>query len=310
MTDIKRALLLEDNDLDAAITQKLLENGCQFQFDVVRCVCLSEAVEQLSHSDFHVALIDLTVPDSEGLDTVREALRAGPNTAIIVLTGASETELAIEALELGAQDFLPKSAISEQVLDRVIQYSLRRKLKENALAEKAYIDHLTGLGNRALLVEQWDRCVARSARAMRKTGVLLIDINKFKQVNDVYGHHAGDLLLCDVAERMKTFVRKNDLVIRLGGDEFVIILENVRSIEEVNQMRDRLMTEFNGEIRTDEDRITYSLSVGSTVSAPKDHEELTAALHRADLEMYAFKTGEAKVEGATANPELPRRAAK
>ena len=310
MTEIKRALLLEDNELDAAITQRLLEGGRQFQFDVVHCVCLAEAIEQLSHNDFDVALIDLTVPDSEGLDTVRDALRAGPNTAIIVLTGASETELAIEALELGAQDFLPKSAISEHVLDRVIQYSIRRKLKENALAEKAYIDNLTGLGNRALLVEQWDRCVARSARAMRKTGVLLIDINKFKQVNDVYGHHAGDLLLCDVAERMKTFVRKNDLIIRLGGDEFVIILENVRSIDEVNLLRDRLMTEFNGEIRMDEDKIAYSLSVGSTVSAPKDHEELTAALHRADLDMYAFKSGDAKIEKAAEETAPPRRAAK
>lgn len=309
MTNAKRALLLEDNDIDAAITCRLLEKCSHQHFDVVRCVCLSEAVEKLTHSDFDVALIDLNVPDSEGLDTVREALRAGPNTAMIVLTGSSETELAIEALEMGAQDFLPKSAISEHVLDRVIQYSVRRKNKENALAEKAYIDNLTGLGNRALLVEQWERCLGRSSRSMRKTGVLLIDINKFKQVNDEFGHNAGDILLKDVAERLKTFVRKSDLVIRLGGDEFVIVVENVRTKVEVDALRDLLMTKFGGHIRVDEDHIDYTLSVGSALSAPVDHEELTAALHRADLEMYAFKTGELKPADSKEVEQTPQRAA-
>ena len=265
MTNVKQALLLEDNDVDAAITCQLLEKGCTQHFNVVRCERLSEAVEQLTHHEFDVALIDLNVPDSEGLDTVREALRAGPNTAIIVLTGSSETDLAIEALEMGAQDFLPKSAINEHVLDRVIQYSVRRKEKENALAEKAYVDNLTGLGNRALLVEQWEQCLARSMRGMRKTGILLIDLNKFKQVNDVFGHHAGDKLLCDVAERLKTFVRKNDLVIRLGGDEFVVVLENVRSKNEVDALRDKLMTAFEGRIRVDDEEIVYTLSVGGAV---------------------------------------------
>ena len=309
MTDAKRALLLEDNDMDAAVACSMLEKCVHQKLDVVRCIKLSEAIEQLAHHDFDVALIDLNVPDSQGLDTVRETLRAGPNTAMIVLTGASETELAMEALEMGAQDFLPKSAISEHVLDRVIQYSIRRKTKENALAEKAYIDNLTGLGNRALLVEQWERCLGRSSRSMRKTGVLLIDINKFKQVNDVYGHNAGDILLKDVAERLKTFVRKNDLVIRLGGDEFVVVLENIRTKAEVDALRDLLMTKFGGHIRVDDDHIDYTLSVGSAISAPVDHEELTAALHRADIEMYAFKAGEIQPDESGDADQSSRRAA-
>ena len=292
MKTTKRALLLEDNEMDAAITCRLLEDGVVGGFDVVRCTTLADAIEQLTRHNFEIALIDLNVPDSEGLETAREALKAGPHTAIIVLTGASETQLAMEALDMGAQDFLPKSAISEHVLARVIQYSMRRKNKENAIAAKAYVDNLTGLSNRAFLTEQWDQVVARSGRAMRKIGVLLIDVNKFKQVNDVHGHQAGDLLLRDLATRLKTFVRKNDIVIRLGGDEFVVVLESVRTKDEVEALRDLLMTGFGGQIKVGEQKIPYTLSVGSALTSPADSEELSDALHRADLEMYEFKAGE------------------
>lgn len=289
MAETQTILLLEDDEFDAAITRELLEKCVTTPFQVKHCKFLTEARTELSRGDFAVALIDMNVPDSNGLETVREVVHANPATPIVVLTGTDDTQMAVAALGAGAQDYLPKSALDSRAIERVIHYAISRKQKETDLTAKAYYDSLTGLGNRALLYDRWRRGLSRSKRAQRKVGVLVIDVDQFKDVNDTHGHEAGDHLLMHLAERLRASVRETDVVARLGGDEFVVILENIRSKEEVDDVRDKLMSATTYTLPEGDKEIPYSVSIGGTIIDPQSEGDLMSAMREADAEMYQFK---------------------
>ncbi|MEM8771251.1 MAG: GGDEF domain-containing response regulator [Pseudomonadota bacterium] len=289
MNNAETVLLLEDDDFDAAVTRELLEKCCRRAFTVKRCKFLSEAQTQLSRAEYLVALIDMNVPDSSGLDTVRTILQSNPATPVVVLTGTDDTDVAVTALGLGVQDYLPKSSLDSRSLERVIQYSIRRKAKENDLTAKAYYDALTGLGNRALLYDRWRRSLARSKRAHCNIGALVVDVDKFKEVNDNFGHDAGDHLLMHLSARLKSSVRDTDIVARLGGDEFVLILESIKDKSEVDAVRDKLMGEVSCCTAPSGKEIPYTISIGGAVGDPQTHEDLMEVLRCADAEMYEFK---------------------
>jgi len=292
-TDLKSlkgtALILEDDEFDAAVTQELLEKYCSREFAVERASELKDAVALLSRSDFNVALIDMNLPDSQGLETVRQAVQANPSVPIIVITGDEDLDTAIAALKIGAQDYLPKSLLDSKVLQRVIEYAVQRKLKEDTLTTKAYFDTLTGLANRALLYDRWCRSLARSQRSGKKAGLLIADIDSFKQVNDRFGHNAGDSVLIDFSESLKASVRQTDVVARLGGDEFVIVLENIEREDDVLQIRDTIVAKMPFAASDGPQTIPYTASIGCTISDPSLEEDLMAVLRRADSEMYKIK---------------------
>ena len=297
MNSHKSALLLEDNEFDAAITQELLEKCCKTQYRVTRTTNLREAVAALSRTDFEVALVDMDVLDSAGLDTVRETVKANPDVPIVVLTGHDDTTTATAALRIGAQDYLPKSELDNRTLQRIIEYAIQRKEKEVRLTTKAYFDSLTGLANRSLLYERWRRNLARSKRNGRHTGVLIADLNQFKQINDCYGHAAGDEILKIFSTKLMKSVRESDIVARLGGDEFVVVLESIRSKDEVDSVRDTLMLTASDHFTYEGKSIRYSASIGGAISDPRDEEELLAVLKRADAEMYELKAKSHAAQG-------------
>lgn len=289
MTRNRKILLLEDDDFDAAVTRELLEKCCKRPFTVQRCSMLLDACKHLSRGDYLAVLVDMNLPDSTGLNTVREIHKASPDAPIIVLTSTDDSEIAVGALAIGAQDYLPKTALDSRAIERCIQYAVSRKEKELDLTAKAFHDSLTGLGNRALLYDRWRRGLSRSRRAERKVGVLVVDVDDFKAVNDTYGHETGDTLLMHLSAKLKNSVRNTDIVARLGGDEFVIVLENVRSKEEVDAVRDKLMNTVSYATSSDNAKVPYTVSIGSAVIDPQDEEDLMHAMRAADTEMYEHK---------------------
>lgn len=290
MANRSTVLLLENDDLNAAILGELLVTHSRETYQVKRCKFLVEAVRELSRTDYATALISLNPPDSAGLNTLFEIIAIAGDASVIVIGDDDHLETALKSLEMGAQDFIPRNAIDAPSLERVLQYGIRRKQKEKRLTAKAYSDTLTGLGNRSLLYERWRRCLSRALRAKRKTGVLVIDVDNFKQINDAHGHHAGDLLLQDLSARIKTSVRDTDVVARLGGDEFVIVLENICSKGEIDAVRNTLMDETNYTFLYDGVEISYEVSIGGTISDPAEKEDLMFAMRRADQEMYENKS--------------------
>ncbi|WP_170121440.1 putative bifunctional diguanylate cyclase/phosphodiesterase [Geodermatophilus tzadiensis] len=156
------------------------------------------------------------------------------------------------------------------------------------LTRLALHDPLTGLANRAVLQQ---RLTARlSARRDAHSAVLLLDLDDFKSVNDVFGHGAGDAVLLSIAERLGACVRPEDTVARLGGDEFVVLLEAVHGLEEVTAVAQRLIAASNERVEWGAEVFQVGCSVGIALIDPADRRSTDEVVRDADIAMYAAKT--------------------
>jgi diguanylate cyclase (GGDEF)-like protein len=222
-----KVLLVEDNPGDARLVEILLSEEDSSGFEVIHVERLSEALERPDRSAFDVILLDLTLPDSSGLETVDQMRRAAPQTPVVVLSGQDDEETALQAIQSGAEDYLVKGRGDGELIARSIRYSIERKKAEEKLAHLAQYDHLTGLANRGLFQAILNQALARAERGGDTVTLMFLDLDHFKVVNDTLGHGGGDEVLKEVAARIKGCVRKSDTVARLGGDEFAIMLEGL-----------------------------------------------------------------------------------
>jgi diguanylate cyclase (GGDEF)-like protein/PAS domain S-box-containing protein len=163
-----------------------------------------------------------------------------------------------------------------------------RKQAELQLQHMALHDPLTGLPNRLLFQDRLKGALARAQRQQTGVGVLFIDLDNFKIVNDSMGHEAGDLLLKTIASRFQAAARVDDTVARLGGDEFTLLLEGLRSVTEATEVAGRIVSELQKSISLGESQVFASASIGVAYSAEMiDAEDL---LRDADIAMYHAKT--------------------
>jgi diguanylate cyclase (GGDEF)-like protein len=151
---------------------------------------------------------------------------------------------------------------------------------------EALHDALTGLANRALFNARLERACADSHR--HALAVLLIDVDHFKEINDTLGHHAGDLMLREIAVRLEQAVREGDLVARLGGDEFAVLVSSVTTPGQLQPILDRVSKALHGSVVLSGVRVDVSASVGVAL-APADADEAEMLLQRADVALYAAK---------------------
>ena len=163
-----------------------------------------------------------------------------------------------------------------------------RKRMQDDMRRKAMHDPLTGLPNRAMFLESLERAVAKARRRASRFSVLFVDLDKFKDVNDTMGHHAGDELLKAVAERLTSAVRQSDLVARLGGDEFVVLIEEHGGPEEVMIVAQKVMTQMVRPVLIDWREVSVSGSIG-IASFPEDGGDLDTLVKNADTAMYQAK---------------------
>ena len=166
-----------------------------------------------------------------------------------------------------------------------------RARNEERIAFLAQHDLLTGLANRALFAERLDDAAKRLARHGTTFTVLMLDLDKFKQVNDTLGHPAGDRLLVEVAQRLKSSLRDTDVLARLGGDEFAIIQENEKSQNEgAMALALRIIGLIEQPFDIDGHRVNVGTSIGIAF-APEHGADAEALLHKADVALYAAKSG-------------------
>ncbi|HWJ85358.1 MAG TPA: EAL domain-containing protein, partial [Cellulomonas sp.] len=181
-------------------------------------------------------------------------------------------------------------------------FTTSKRLQATALenARLALLDSLTGLPNRRLLTERMTKTVAEAQRDGARLGMVLLDIDRFKDINDSLGHDHGDELLEQVAERLRRALRDEDVVARLGGDEFAILLTDVRSVEDAEHLARRVRELFGPPFQLGEMSLHVETSVG--VSCLPDHADDASSLMRtADVAMYAAKHHRTGV--ATYSPE-------
>ena len=242
-------ILLVDNDGDEAIRS---ETGIQTRLDSRACVrrvaTLGQAIRLLSSQTFDVVLLELALHDASGIATLAGIRGAAPGVPVVVYARDLDDELAMRVLRAGAQECLSKLDTAPEQLARALQFAIERQRRVASLdaarieaSHRATHDPLTGVANRVLFLDQLDRALAFGARYGRKTGLLFVDLDGFKGINDTHGHARGDALLRVVSSRLIECVRRSDAVGRLGGDEFVVLLPDVTSRRDVARVRETVL---------------------------------------------------------------------
>lgn len=160
--------------------------------------------------------------------------------------------------------------------------------KEKIIENLAYYDNLTGISNRTLFYEIAGNMLENAKRNNETMCLMFIDIDKFKFINDSYGHEAGDKVIVRVAEILKNAVRKNDVVARYGGDEFLVLLSQIESINDCRVIISRIVDNEKNTIELECDELEISLSIGMSFY-PDDGDTIDKLITKADKEMYKIK---------------------
>src|SRR5450432_381499 len=239
-------------------------------------------------------LLDVDMPDPNGFEVCKR-IKADPRlaaTPIIFLTGAATTEQKIQGLELGAMDYITKPFDPAELRARV-RGALRLKFLMDLLTQKAQIDALTGLWNRRYFDQRLEAEISLAKRSRRPLGILMLDLDHFKSINDRYGHPMGDEVLRRVGAQLAASVRTEDIVCRYGGEEFAIVAPNISAgalqlAERLRSAIEKMSFSFGGH------DVKVTVSIGA---AGVDDSPTQALLVQADSALYRAKqNGRNRVE--------------
>jgi len=292
-------MMVDDATTTLKVLQAFLEDAGYRHFIPVSQP--AESFRKLQEEMPDVVLLDINMPGVSGFDILsfirgREELQYMP---VIVLTSSTDAETKLQALRLGATDFLAKPVDESELILR-----LRNTLTaKRYLDQQKFYDRVTGLANRRLFLDRLGRLVALADREGTKSAVMLINIDRFKKVNDSLGHAIGDELLHAIGRRLEGLVRSSDLVCHpdakvfngslahIGGDEFTVLLSNVRDADMASQIAERLLAEMANKFRVQGQDLFLTASIGIAMF-PDGGSDKETLLRQADAAMsYAKKHG-------------------
>lgn len=331
MSNIKqkqiKTLLVEDNQGDAFLLREKLVHVREAKFNLIHVERLKTAIHCLRSESFDIILLDLSLPDSQGLGTFLTLKEASPHLPIVLLTGLKDESLALEAVRQGAQDYLFKEEVTTDILLRSINYAiermhhlkkihrseehlyqvnqeLERQVKnrtfelerQNQELKKLFLlatkDKVTGIANRYRLEQflkgEWGNAI----RNQMPLSIIMIDIDHFKLYNDTYGHPEGDRCLQQVAQTIESSIKRSkDLVARYGGEEFIVILPDIdikgAAVVAENIRQQVKLLNIAHSSSKISDRLTISLGVATTI--PAINSQATTLIVAADKLLYLAK---------------------
>ncbi|MDX1455348.1 MAG: EAL domain-containing protein [Gammaproteobacteria bacterium] len=209
--------------------------------------------------------------------------------AILILLFPLLIALTIRSFNQIVEDLQARFAYADLAKELSGEIAVRRQA-EHRLLDMANFDQLTNLPNRSLLKDRMDRALAKSQRHKSLVAVLFVDLDRFKHINDSLGHHVGDEVLREIAERLQKTVRQENTVARLSGDEFIIVVEEMNTLDEIRTVARRLLMEVSEPIiLEDSTELKLTASIGIAV-APDHGKENDLLLQNADIAMYRAKT--------------------
>ncbi len=284
-----KVLVIDDDRMQFRLVQAHFKNFKRGSYELEWCETYEKGLDRLMTGDFAVCLLDFRLGERDGLQLIREAVENGCRTPIVFLTAEASEAVDIQAMEAGALDYLVKGEITPRSLERSLRYALKLGDTLEALRRLATRDELTGLLNR----REFDRILAeeevRAHRFGHPVGLVVIDIDWFKSVNDTYGHPAGDVVLEEVARRIAGTVRNVDRVARIGGEEFAMILVQTDGTSSLDVAGRAIAAVAESKIALGDGRsigVTASAGVASLPADAKTADELFAVTDKA---LYAAK---------------------
>jgi two-component system cell cycle response regulator len=289
-----KVLVADDSATSRAMLRTALSH---WGYEVVLAEHGAQAWEILAEPDAPpMAILDWVMPHMTGPEVCRKVRenRREPYTYILLLTSKNSKGETVEGLEAGADDYIVKPfdqhelqvrlRVGKRIVD--LQMDLLRAREE--LRDRANKDLLTMLPNRSAIATALEQELARSHRDKRTVGVVLLDIDHFKKINDTYGHFAGDAVLRETAARLRGNMRTYDQVGRYGGEEFLVVLPSC-DLEQAAHQAERMRLRLNDtKMMVDALEITVSASFGVTISDGSERS-LDELVRVADEALYQAK---------------------
>ena len=302
---MSKILIVDDIPVSIKVLGELLREN----YAILVATNGRKAIEVAIKNQPDLILLDVVMPDMDGLETCRQ-LKEYPQTAeipVVFLTAMAESADVVKGFEVGGQDYIVKPFNKTEVLARVKnhielkmsrektkQYAieLERKNQElQLLLEKveqiAKTDFLTGIANRRYAIERMNEELSRFNRNGESFSLLMVDVDNFKKINDVYGHECGDYVLKHLVELIHSVLRKYDMIARWGGEEFLVMLPGT-DIDNAKIVAEKI-SEF---VRTHPfNYLDNSFAVTITIGAAQHQagDDLDSLVKRADEAMYRGK---------------------
>ncbi len=249
----------------------------------------------LAQQRWDVILANYSLTGFTTLDALRIVRNRTLDIPFIVVSDVAGEERAVEAIKAGADDYIMATSLQRLVVavEREMRLAAERSAKrkaERALAHQALHDSLTDLPNRVLFHDRLQQAVLSSTRHGWSLALLMMDLDHFKHVNDTLGHQAGDVLLQQVAQRLRKLMRNTDTVARLGGDEFAIVLPGARVANDALTAAEKVQRAVETPFLIDGETLLVGTSIG-IAQWPEHGAEIPELIRHADEAMYQAKRG-------------------
>ena len=290
-----RVLIAEDDPVSRHMLEGMLD---KWGYEVESAWDGGQAWDLLCVDDpARLVILDWAMPVLDGLE-VCERIRTHQNghyTYVLLLTIRGRKEDVVKGLDAGADDYVTKPFDAEELRMRLEAagrvLNLQSELLEarEALQQEATHDHLTGLKNRPAILEVLHKELNRGLRTNSSVGILLGDLDRFKAINDQFGHKAGDIALQEVSRRMSSVLREYDAVGRYGGEEFLVVLPGCDARRSA-ELAERLCRQVAAEpVIVGDQSVMITCSLGAVATADSPNADMDVLVNAADAAMYSAK---------------------
>lgn len=249
----------------------------------------NSALDLFDKQNFDLIVTDIIMPGLDGFQTVDKIRgRSSEWIPVIFMTSSKEDDQLQKGINAGGGFYLPKP-LQPALIQSYIDVMEKLTGMRSELTYKAKYDELTGLPNRTLLNDRLNSSIKRAKRNEHKVILIFIDLDHFKNINDLMGHDAGDEVLKETAKRLTTCVRDSDTVSRLGGDEFIIMLPDIENTDAIDKIIDKILRKLNMPFLLDKKETTLiSGSIGVSIY-PDDATDIESLFKTSDTAMYQAK---------------------
>ncbi|MBC8550908.1 MAG: GGDEF domain-containing response regulator [Candidatus Brocadiales bacterium] len=267
---IIKILYVEDEIDHAILIGEFIKEIANVHYEMTHVQQLEEALLELDNDRYDIVMLDMSLPDKQGLDTVTAVCERAPEIPVVVMTSIDDESMAIKALQRGAEEYLVKGDMNSHALSRILRYAIMRHKGRVELQSLSLIDDLTSLYNRRgfMLFSQQQLSIA--IRTKRGMILFFIHIEGLNEISEKFGHQYEDLAKIETANILKEAFRESDIIARHGRDEFTAMA--IESFDANNEIIiTRLQDELESRNKQENRQYKLSLCIGT---AYYDTEEL------------------------------------
>lgn len=285
----RMVLLIEGDPDDVALVERTL-SGLEDEFQLVQAQTLAEGLGYLAKGNIDVVLLDLSLPDSRGLDTLARTIARSPDVPVVVMVGMGDDKVGITAVREGAQDFLKKGQMGSDAVAGALRYAIRLQSSLAKPQATSHIDELTGCHTRRDFLTLGGHQTKVAARTKKGFLVIFADFDNLSKINETLSREDGDRALMETADVLKETFRGSDIIARIGGDEFGILALEA-SVNSTEILTARLLGKLAFHNAQGRRQYTVSVSIGIARYDPETPGAIHELLAGAEKDMLERRQG-------------------